>query len=160
MLNLLGEFPCKVDAKGRLSFPARLRKELDAVIKQGLVLNRDIFERCLVLYPAPEWEKVSGELARLSRYNRDHQQFQRMFMKGATHVELDGAGRITVPGLLLGYAGIDLAADNEVIVSGLGEKVEIWAKPAYDAQVLGSGIDFGALAETVRKDLEPGSGER
>ena len=80
MLNLLGEYPVKVDAKGRLSFPARLRKELEPVIKQGLVLNRDIFERCLVLYPAPEWNKVSSELARLSRYNRDHQQFQRMFM--------------------------------------------------------------------------------
>ena len=153
MLNLLGEYPCKVDAKGRLSFPARLRKELEPVIKQGLVLNRDIFERCLVLSPAPEWNKVSSELARLSRYNRDHQQFQRMFMKGATHVELDGAGRVTVPALLLTYAGIDLQADNEVIVSGLGEKVEVWAKPAYDRHVLGEGIDFGALAETVRKDL-------
>ena len=44
MLNLLGEHPCRIDAKGRLMFPAKLRKQLDGVIHHGLVVNRDIFE--------------------------------------------------------------------------------------------------------------------
>ena len=52
-------------------------------------MNRDIFEDYLVLYPKPEWDKVNAEMARLSRYNKKHQLFQRKFMKGATHVDLD-----------------------------------------------------------------------
>lgn len=155
MLNLLGEYTCKVDAKGRVSFPSRLRKQLDGVLHHGLVLNRDIFEKCLVLYPKPEWDKVNSEMAQLSRYNRKHQQFQRMFMKGATSVELDGAGRISLPALLMQYAGVDVKTDNEIIISGLGEKLEIWNKSAYEAQVLGDDIDFGDLAEDVRGDIEP-----
>ena len=161
MLNLLGEYTCKVDAKGRLSFPARLRKQLDGVLHHGLVLNRDIFEGCLVLYPQPEWDKVNEEMSRLSRYNRKHQLFQRKFMKGATHVELDAAARISIPALLLKHAGIDVKKANEIVVSGLGEKIEIWSKARYGAQVLGEDedFDFGYLAEEVRRDLEPGQND-
>mgnify|MGYP000259177719 CR=1 FL=1 len=47
MLNLLGEHTCRIDAKGRLMFPARLRRQLEKVLHHGLVINRDIFEKCL-----------------------------------------------------------------------------------------------------------------
>lgn len=157
MLNLLGEHKCKIDAKGRLMFPARLRRQLENIIHHGLVINRDIFENCLVLYPKPEWDKVNGEMTQLSRYNRKHQVFQRKFMKGATLVDLDSSGRLNVPTALLDYAGIDLSKSNEIIVSGLGEKVEIWTVEAYQIQVLNDedDFDFGNLAEDVRKDIDP-----
>lgn len=159
MLNLLGEHTCRIDAKGRLMFPARLRRQLDKVLHHGLVINRDIFEKCLVLYPKPEWDNVNGEMTRLSRYNRKHQLFQRKFLKGATIVDLDASGRLNIPGVLLDYAGIDLKKSNEIIVSGLGEKVEIWTVDAYEKQVLGedTDFDFGNLAEDVRRDIEKGS---
>ena len=157
MLNLLGEHKCKIDAKGRLMFPARLRRQLENIIHHGLVINRDIFENCLVLYPKPEWDKVNGEMTQLSRYNRKHQVFQRKFMKGATLVDLDSSGRLNVPTALLDYVGIDLSKSNEIIVSGLGEKVEIWTVEAYQTQVLNDedDFDFGNLAEDVRKDIDP-----
>ena len=157
MLNLLGEHKCKIDAKGRLMFPARLRRQLENIIHHGLVINRDIFENCLVLYPKPEWDKVNGEMTQLSRYNRKHQVFQRKFMKGATLVDLDSSGRLNIPTSLLDYAGIDLSKSNEIIVSGLGEKVEIWTVEAYQTQVLNDedDFDFGNLAEDVRKDIDP-----
>ncbi len=72
MLNLLGEYKCKIDVKGRLMFPARLRRQLELILHHGLVVNRDIFEDCLVIYPQPEWDKVNNEMSRLSRYNRKH----------------------------------------------------------------------------------------
>jgi len=92
----------------------------------------------------------------LSRYNRKHQLFQRKFMKGATHVDVDGAGRINLPAALLEYAGIDPKNAKEVVVSGLGEKVEIWNQEAHKKQVIQDedDLDFGDLAEDVRKDLE------
>ena len=157
MLNLLGEHKCKIDTKGRLMFPARLRRQLENIIHHGLVINRDIFENCLVLYPKPEWDKVNGEMTQLSRYNRKHQVFQRKFMKGATLVDLDSSGRLNIPTALLDYAGIDLSKSNEIIVSGLGEKVEIWTVEAYQTQVLNDedDFDFGNLAEDVRKDIDP-----
>ncbi|PCJ82650.1 MAG: division/cell wall cluster transcriptional repressor MraZ [Bacteroidetes bacterium] len=160
MLNLLGEHTCRIDAKGRLMFPARLRRQLDKVIHHGLVINRDIFEKCLVVYPKPEWDIVNSEMTQLSRYNKKHQLFQRKFMKGATLVELDSSGRLNIPTALLEYANIDLSKGNEIIVSGLGEKAEIWAVDAYEKQVLGenddSDFDFGTLAEEVRRDIESG----
>ena len=78
-------------------------------------------------------------------------------MKGATLLELDSSGRLNVPAALLEYAGIDLKKGNEIIVSGLGEKVEIWSKEAYSKQVLSDedDFDFGDLAEVVRKDIDP-----
>ena len=67
------------------------------------------------------------------------------------------ANRINIPALLLGHAGIQLPADNEIIVSGLGEKIELWSKARYDKSVLDDAedFDFGTLAEEVRQDLEP-----
>jgi MraZ protein len=158
MLNLLGEYGCKVDAKGRLMFPAKLRKQLEQVLHHGLVLNRDIFEKCLVLYPKPEWDRVNTEMSRLSRYNRQHQQFQRKFMKGATLIELDGTGRMLIPSSLMTYAGIEPTGDNEVIITGVLEKIELWNARSYDEQVLNDDDDFGDLADGIRKQIEgPGN---
>ena len=79
-------------------------------------------------------------------------------MKGATLVELDSAGRALLPSVLLQYAGISLGAGDGCVVSGLGEKIEVWNAAAYDTQVLGEeGDDFGSLAEDVRRDIEPPS---
>jgi MraZ protein len=159
MLNLLGEYGCKVDAKGRLMFPAKLRKQLEQVLHHGLVLNRDIFEKCLVLYPKPEWDRVNQEMSRLSRYNQKHQAFQRKFMKGATLIELDATGRMLIPSALMTYAGIDPAGDNEVIVTGVLEKIELWNAQRYEQSVLNDDDeDFSDLAEDIRRQIEgPGS---
>jgi MraZ protein len=137
-----------------MMFPAKLRKQLEEVLHHGLVINRHIFDNCLVLYPQPEWEIVKAEMARLSRYSQKHQLFQRKFMGGASQVEPDGTGRLLLPAMLLEYAQIDPKENNEVIVSGLGDKIEIWSVSNYRAKVIGDDIDFGALAEEVRKDIE------
>ncbi len=153
MLNLLGEYHCKADAKGRVLFPARLKKQLENILHHGLVVNRDIFTQCLVIYPKPEWDKVNEEMSRLSRYNQKHQLFQRKFMKGATLIELDAAGRMSIPSVLLEYIQIN-SKENDLVITGLGEKMEIWNSDAYQNQVLGDDMDFSDLAEEVRKDLD------
>ncbi len=159
MLNLLGEYHCRIDAKGRVSFPAKLRKQLDRVLHDGLVVNRDIFEGCLIIYPKPEWDKVNAEMSRLSRYDRQHQLFQRKFMKGATLVELDGSGRMLLPAALLSHAGLEGGKAGDCVVTGLGEKIEVWSKERFEQQVLGDedDFDFGDLAERVRRDIDPGA---
>jgi MraZ protein len=157
MLNLLGEHHCKLDPKGRVLFPGKLRKQLEEVVHHGIVVNRDIFSKCLVFYPKPEWDKVTDELSRLSRYNQKHQLFMRKFLKGATQLELDSNGRFLIPSALLEYAEIDIDDCNECVISGVGEKMELWSKSNYDAVILDDSFDFSSLAEEVQKDIERNS---
>lgn len=153
MLNLLGEHICKVDNKGRMLFPSKLRKQLEEVIHHGLVLNRDIYSNCLVLYPKPEWDRIQQDFSRLNRYNRNHLEFMRRFLNGATPLELDNAGRLSLPSHLLDYAGIDLKKSNELVVIGALEKMEIWSLANHNKMVTDNQSDFAALAEQVQRDL-------
>lgn len=145
-----------MDAKGRMMFPSRLRKQLEEVLHFGLMLNRDLFEKCLVLYPKPEWDRVNQEMSRLSRYDREHMEFRRRFINGATLLELDSAGRLLIPAALLNYAEIDLKKSNDLIVSGLGEVIEIWSKQSRE-NMLSNPSDLNALTSKVRKDIDRGS---
>lgn len=145
MFNLLGEYDCKLDPKGRLMLPVDLRKQLgEQVVKEGFVLNRDIFEKCLVLYPMSEWKKVSGQIAGLNRFVRDNAVFIRKFNNGATQVEIDAAGRLLLPKPLVEYAGLE----KDVKVAGNGERIELWSRAAYEA-MLAEDVDFGTLSEKV-----------
>lgn len=152
MFNLLGEYDCKLDPKGRLMLPVDLRKQLgDEIAKQGFVLNRDIFEKCLVLYPMAEWKKVSAQVSGLNRFVKKNAVFIRRFNNGATPVELDAAGRLLLPKPLAEYAELD----KDVKLCGNGERIEIWSKVAYDA-MLNEDIDFGSLSEEVMGGLDNG----
>ena len=62
MLNLLGEYPSTLDAKGRALLPAALKKQLGGEAANGFVVNRDVFSQCLVLYPMEEWNRTSAEV--------------------------------------------------------------------------------------------------
>ena len=78
-------------------------------------------------------------------------------MKGATLVEVDNSGRLLVPAALLGHAGLKTGKGGDCVVTGLGEKIEIWSKSRFEKQVLGEDddFDFGSLAEKVRQDIDP-----
>lgn len=144
MLNLLGEYDCKLDAKGRLMFPSALKKQLHDVLHEGFVVNRDLFAKCLVLYPAKQWGEVAGQLAELNRFVEKNVVFIRRFNNGATPVSLDGAGRLLVPGPLSAYAELK----KEVKLMGSVDRIEIWSKEHYEA-MLNEDIDMAALSEEV-----------
>ncbi len=146
---MLGEYDCKCDAKARVMFPAGLRKQLQEVLHEGFVLNRDMFTKCLVLYPMKQWTDVSAEVGKLNRFVAKNVQFIRKFNNGATHVELDAAGRLLLPPALASYAGID----KDVKITGIGDRIEIWAKGAYET-MMGEDLDMASLAEEVMGGLK------
>lgn len=154
MLKLLGEYPCKLDNKGRLLFPAKLRKSLEEVIHQGLVINRDIYTKCLVLYPQPTWEKMSAKLEKMNPNNRKHADFIRHFLNGATELELDAVGRLNIPSHLLQYAEVDLKKNNELVLCGVGQKMELWNKETREKKFSDPDFDFGALADEVQGEFD------
>ncbi len=151
MLNLLGEYDCKVDAKGRLLLPAGLKKQLQEFAHEGFVVNRNIFDPCLDVYPMSEWNKVAEKLSKLNRFVRKEALFIRKFLNGATPVSPDGNGRLNLPVGLANYAQLK----KEVKVLGNNDRIEIWDKKLYE-QMLNEDIDFAALAEEVMGNKDDG----
>ncbi len=144
MLSLLGEYDCKVDAKGRMLLPSGLKRQLADVLHEGFVLNRDIHAKCIVLFPQKAWVETSAKVLGKSRFIEKNAQFIRRFSNGATPVELDGSGRLLLPKHLVEHGDIS----KEVKVSGVGDRIEIWSKANYKA-MLAENIDMSSLSEEV-----------
>ncbi|MCD8741794.1 division/cell wall cluster transcriptional repressor MraZ [Mucilaginibacter roseus] len=144
MSFLLGEYDCKLDAKGRLMIPSDLKKQLPGVEGEGLVILRG-FEKQLTIYTKTEWENTVNDLSKLNQYDRKSRDFVRFFTRGAMGLSLDAAGRVLLPKALLDYAGIG----NEVIVACQLNKIELWAPAAYDDLMNSIPDDFAAMAEQV-----------
>ena len=144
MSHFLGEFDCKLDAKGRMMIPSSLKKQLPEAEREGLVINRG-FEKHLVIYTKKEWDQITGELSKLNLYEKKRRDFARYFTRGATELSLDSANRILFPKALMEYAGIT----TEVVLSCQLNKIEVWAKDAYDSQMDNEPENFANLAEEV-----------
>lgn len=147
MSQLLGEFECRLDPKGRLMIPAGLKRQLPSDLGDKLVINRG-FENCLTLYPYSDWQLESEKVNRLNVYNKKNREFIRYFYRGATELQIDSTGRILLPKTLLDYAGID----KELVLSAFGHRIEIWSKDSYDKILTNEPGDFSDLAEDVMGD--------
>ncbi|WP_276359700.1 division/cell wall cluster transcriptional repressor MraZ [Daejeonella sp. H1SJ63] len=148
MSHFLGEFDCKLDAKGRMMIPSSLKKQLPEAEREGLVINRG-FEKNLVIYTKKEWDCITEELSKLNPYEKKSREFIRYFTRGATELSLDAANRILFPKSLMDYAGIT----GEVVLACQLNKIEVWAKDAYDAQMDNEPENFANLAEEVMGSL-------
>ncbi|MCB0704489.1 MAG: division/cell wall cluster transcriptional repressor MraZ [Saprospiraceae bacterium] len=154
MLQLLGEYECRLDAKGRMRLPSGLLSQLGMEgegEKRPFVLNRG-FDNCLMLYPEDVWEEISREVNALNQYDQKNREFVRYFYRGAQRVSLDGADRILVNKRLLDYAGID----KDVILSAVNNRIEVWAQDKYDSLLDEEPSDFSGLAQQVLGDNNPG----
>ncbi|MBS1634799.1 MAG: division/cell wall cluster transcriptional repressor MraZ [Bacteroidetes bacterium] len=144
MTSLIGEYDCKVDAKGRFMFPVSLRKQLEDVFEKGFVINRNLHQKCLVLYPIAEWNKLNKKLSKLNRLIKANDVFVRKFTGGATAADADNTGRVLLPKSLVEYA--DIKTDIKVL--GSNNVIEIWDKKLY-SDFLNQDIDIEKLAEDV-----------
>ena len=144
MTNLIGEFECKLDVKGRLMLPSGLRKQLDPAAQERFVMNRG-FEKCLVLYPKNDWEYISAEVNKLNQYVRKNREFIRYFYRGATELGLDSTGRVLLPKRMLSYAGVE----KEVVLFAYSNRIEVWDAETYHGLLTDEPDDFADLAEEV-----------
>jgi MraZ protein len=142
--QLLGEYDCKIDAKGRMRMPSGLISQLGEGQPLTFVINRG-FEKCLMLYPEAVWEKITAEINQLNQYNKKNRDFIRYFYRGAQKVAMDGADRILLTKRLLEYAGID----KDVILSAYNDRIEVWAIEEYNKLLDEEPTDFSDLAEEV-----------
>ncbi|MFD0864013.1 division/cell wall cluster transcriptional repressor MraZ [Sungkyunkwania multivorans] len=144
MLNLIGTYECKADAKGRLMMPSAFKKQLLPVLQSGFVLKRSVFQPCLELYPMEEWQLMMQRMNKLNRFKKKNNDFIRRFTAGVKMVEVDAAGRLLIPKDLIAFAGIS----KELVVASAINILEIWDKEKYETSV-NDDLDFADLAEEV-----------
>ena len=145
MVNLIGTYECKVDAKGRLMVPAPMKKQLVPIIQDGFVLKRSVFNPCLELYPIEQWNKEMDKIGELNQYVKENVDFIRMFTAGVKMVDVDTNGRLLIPKDLVRVAKIN----KEVVLNSAIGKVEIWDKDLYEKSIDTPAEEFAALAERV-----------
>ncbi|MGM0407995.1 MAG: division/cell wall cluster transcriptional repressor MraZ [Bacteroidota bacterium] len=145
MTTFIGDYNCRVDEKGRVTFPSSLKKQMDSASQNRFVVKKDIFEQCLVLYPIEEWERQNSIIrSKINPYNKEHNKFLRNFYRGSAEIVLDSNNRLLIPKRLLELAEIS----KEAILAGQYGKIEIWSKELYEAAEEGHD-DFAALAEKI-----------
>lgn len=144
MVDLTFAYECKVDDKGRILLPGKLKNELLPEIEEGFIIKRSIFSECLELWPMGEWEMMKIEINKLNRFIEKNVIFIRKFLAGVKPVEVDGSGRINLPKDLMAFAGIE----KTVVLTSQGKIIEIWDKDKYEAD-LSSIENFKDLAQEV-----------
>jgi len=145
MIGFLGEYEATVDAKGRFLLPAGFKKQLPEGDNAQFVINRG-FEKCLTLYPSSSWEPIFTEISKLNDFDPKVREFRRIFLNGATTLELDSAGRLLIPQNLKAHAGIE----KDIVLVSAVNKIEIWDKNKYQQFFeTYSPESFSGLAEQV-----------
>jgi MraZ protein len=130
-----------LDSKGRLAVPSRFRDALITQASGHLVVTADS-DRCLLIYPLPDWEPIEQKLMSLSSFNAQIRELQRRLVGYAEDVVMDATGRILVPPALRRYAQLDKA----VVLVGQGHKFELWNKDHWDELMeKGGGPGAGGL---------------
>ena len=144
-----GQHGHTIDAKGRMSLPVRYR-ELLVSMSEGdseevqFILTTGI-DRCLVLYPVKQWQAFEEKLAGLSQFDPAVVAIRRIYLAGATEVTLDKNGRLLIPPMLREYAGFD----RDVVWTGQGNTVELWAKAQWNLQEETARADRPALSAAL-----------
>jgi len=123
---LLGEYTQRLDAKNRLTLPAKLR----AAFAEGAVVTKG-FDGCLFVFPREGWNSfVESRLERLDPFSKESRDLGRWFYGGANECELDGQGRVMLTQPLIGHARLD----KEIVVAGARDYLEVWNAEAWSRQ--------------------------
>jgi MraZ protein len=136
-----GHYEHSLDAKNRLSIPAKFR----ASFSGGLVLAKDV-DPCIAAWtPEAHEQTVAGALSELNPLGRKRKQLQRFYQSNAFDLELDSAGRVTLPGQLIGHAGIE----KDVMVVGVGDHLEIWDESRWQEEQQALAGSIGEVTEEL-----------
>jgi MraZ protein len=140
--DFVGEFEHSLDDKGRLAMPARFRPALD----DGLYITRGL-DPCLVIWDGDSWRSISERVRSLNLWQGDARRMQRLFFSGASAAQLDKLGRFVIPHYLREYAHLE----TDVVVVGLGDRIEVWARDAWRAERGQAEHDSAELAEHLSR---------
>jgi len=138
----LGEFEYKIDEKGRMPTPPKFRKEL----KAGVVLTPGV-EKCILVYPLSEWEKLAATLTTGSITPSKLRRLNRAIFATAYSLQIDNQGRIALPVPLREYAGIE----SEVVIIGVNTYLELWNKGQWESEKVISQKQAWQIIESLER---------
>lgn len=128
----MSEYNYTVDTKGRLIVPSKFREQLgdEFVVTKGM-------DGCLFVYANEDWTAFEQKLTSLPLINKEARKFARFFLAGAAQVEVDKQGRILLPANLREFAGLD----KDVVLVGVGSRIEIWSRENWENMDADSDMD-------------------
>ncbi len=138
----IGEYEHSVDAKGRVIMPVKLRDD----IGEKFILTKGL-DGCLFAYSQSEWTNFEEKLKTLPLTNKNARDFVRFFLSGAIECEIDKQGRFLIPSNLRDYAKLD----KEIVILGVGTRIEIWNKKVWQKDA--DNISADEIAENMDKLL-------
>lgn len=144
-MRFIGNIEAKTDSKGRVFLPACFRRILQAGGCDKVMLRKDVYQDCLVIYPEESWnEQLNLLRSRLDKWNAKHQMIFRQFVADVEELNIDSNGRILLPKRYMNIACIN----QEVRFIGMDDTIEIWAKEKVEKPFM-TPEEFGDELEKI-----------
>jgi MraZ protein len=145
MVNLFGTYECMIDAKGRIIVPAPLKRQLTPFAEKGFIVKEGLFFDYLELYVMDEWIRQSEKTDEINQFEKEETEFIIGHHASVKYVEFDSTGRILLAKEHIAYSKIS----KNVIMTGVGKKIQIWDKATYENTLATIKPGFSTLAQKV-----------
>lgn len=143
-MSFKGSDTYTVDAKGRVSIPSKMRKNILPQAQLTFVLTRGM-EKCIYAYPLDEWRRLEENIRSLPQTNEKDRFFVRMLMQWSEEVQLDSQYRLLLPKSLLEFAEIE----KEVFFIGVLDHIELWNPENFRTYIDGKKESYEHVAQAV-----------
>ena len=142
MAFFTGEHECKLDAKGRLVLPSRLKSVLPEASKKNMIIRKG-FEPNLILYPLNEFQNIYSRISSLNEFSSEQRKLKRNLFSSISQVELDSNGRFLLPKSMVSHCD----AEKDIVLVGMGNVIELWSIKNYKKYLIDDSNEFSKLAQ-------------
>ena len=139
-----GEYLHSMDRKGRLILPAKFREVAKVNFIEKLFVTRGL-DKCLFMFSEEEWKTQEGKFKSISFTKQQSRTFNRLYFSGAAEIVADRQGRILLPQYLKDFAEIK----RDVVIVGVSNRIEVWAKDKWHEFYGNSRQSFEEIAEKL-----------
>ena len=144
-----GEYTHALDKKGRVIIPAKFREVFKEHFAEKFYLTRGL-DGCLFVFTEESWKSQERKFREMPFTRTEARQFNRLYFSGACDAVCDKQGRILIPDYLKRYAEIK----QDVILVGVSDRIEIWAKEKWEKFYESNQGSFEQLAEKLVEKTE------
>ncbi|MEC7894969.1 MAG: division/cell wall cluster transcriptional repressor MraZ [Bacteroidota bacterium] len=142
MAFFTSEHECKLDAKGRLVLPSRLKSVLPVASKKSIIIRKG-FEPNLIIYPLHEFQNIYTRINSLNEFSSEQRKLKRNLFSSISQVDLDSNGRFLLPKSMISHTGLE----KDVILVGMGNVIELWSPDNYKKYLINDANEFSKLAQ-------------
>jgi MraZ protein len=139
-----GEYLHSIDRKGRLILPAKFREVAKTNFIEKFFVTRGL-DKCLFMFSEEEWKAQENKFKAISFTKQQSRTFNRLYFSGAAEIIPDKQGRILLPQYLKDFAEIK----KDVMIVGVSNRIEIWAKDKWHEFYGNSRQSFEEIAEKL-----------